>query len=252
MSDLRAILARSRALAGLVDSGSFVVSRRTQNLTIRVFGRHAGYFVKVGCASVRHEYAFVEAVHPELPDLLPRPVELVSAPGCDPALQFAAVYAYARTTPLTYRTALGHARWAVDAIVSIERFFAGGRSGFPRTAQHGDFAFNNLGVRGNRLTVFDWEDVGTVTAPGFDFSVFMASVFDFDAATLRRDYLHARTGRARAALDYYAGTVGKPAQEIAERLPAHLEMFLQIKRGRQYGAGIIGRLEGVPDALRAG
>lgn len=38
----------------------------------------------------------------------------------------------------------------------------------PHVKQHGDFTLYNMGVAGNKLIIFDWEDFGKISIPGFD------------------------------------------------------------------------------------
>ena len=38
----------------------------------------------------------------------------------------------------------------------------------PHVSQHGDLVINNLGRAARGMVIFDWEDFGRVTLPGFD------------------------------------------------------------------------------------
>lgn len=46
--------------------------------------------------------------------------------------------------------------------------------------QHGDFVLNNIGVHGQRLLIFDWEDYGKSKFALLDISTFVMSLCDFE------------------------------------------------------------------------
>ena len=51
--------------------------------------------------------------------------------------------------------------------------------------QHGDFAIENLVWSDAGLHVFDYEDFGKVSVPGFDLTILLCSVVRFDTPTIR-------------------------------------------------------------------
>lgn len=68
------------------------------------------------------------------------------------------------------------------AVFTDERLEA--LSMLPAVKQHGDFLPPNLGLTPAGLIVFDWEDYGRVTMPGFDLLVFVIWMANFDAAAI--------------------------------------------------------------------
>lgn len=63
---------------------------------------------------------------------------------------------------------------------AMERGWGNLVAGRERVPQHGDLAINNVGLNGDAVVVFDWEDYGAVSAAGFDFFVLLISGLDFD------------------------------------------------------------------------
>ncbi len=55
----------------------------------------------------------------------------------------------------------------------------------PHIEQHGDFVLNNLGDRGDRIVVFDWEDFGKTVLPGLDLFTLLLSLTEFDEDKIR-------------------------------------------------------------------
>jgi hypothetical protein len=118
----------------------------------------------------------------------------------------------------------------------------------PQVRQHGDFCLNNIGVDGRQLVVFDWEDFGRVTLPGFDVVVLAASSLGLDHARL--DALLA-TDKPRP--------LGILVHELRRRLGVDrkafrryallcLVTFLNLKE-RFYGPGIVAQVRSLADGL---
>lgn len=55
---------------------------------------------------------------------------------------------------------------------------------FPVIPQHGDLAINNMAKACTGLILFDWEDYGFVTIPGFDLCILLVSGCNFDLSKL--------------------------------------------------------------------
>ena len=111
--------------------------------------------------------------------------------------------------------------------------------------QHGDFVANNIGMRGSRLVVYDWEDYGKVSLPGFDLCTLAMSLAEaswgqgaFGAPGPRRERLCAFLAPACRAL-------GLTLDAFWRLVPLYLLAFLDLKQ--TYAAGIRTRVE---DLLR--
>lgn len=108
--------------------------------------------------------------------------------------------------------------------------------------QHGDFVSNNIGTRKSRLVVYDWEDFGKVSLPGFDLCTFAISLLndgmaDADGLTpdgVRGDSLGMLVNPACAALNL-------DVDQFWRLIPLYLLTFLHLKQG--YGSRIRLRIE---------
>lgn len=108
--------------------------------------------------------------------------------------------------------------------------------------QHGDFVTNNIGTRKTRLVVYDWEDFGKVSLPGFDLCTFAISLMndgmvDADGLTRGRpsgDRLGTLVNPACVAMDL-------DVDQFWRLVPLYLLTFLHLKQG--YGSRIRSRIE---------
>jgi hypothetical protein len=117
-------------------------------------------------------------------------------------------------------------------------------SDLPAAAQHCDLSYNNTAIRRGRAVVFDWEDFGRVTIPGFDLAIFMGSLFNHDAAVWRRLRDDARRGWACDLIDRVAPEIGIGRDRFFALLPLYYLLFLRIKSESGYGDRIRGKVVG--------
>ena len=110
----------------------------------------------------------------------------------------------------------------------------------PPVRQHGDFSANNLGIDGDRLVFFDWEDFGEVDLPGYDVAVLLLSLAGFSlwelAARLRSDSMEAAIVRRCCV------TLGVSAAEFMHLFPAYAALYVQSKSMLGYPAKVTERL----------
>ena len=109
----------------------------------------------------------------------------------------------------------------------------------PHVQQHGDFSFNNIGLKRNGIIVFDWEDFGRVLLPGFDISTLITSWLDHDISRIQ---CLLRQGEPRFLDDI----IGKFCRyHSIERhffgalLPIYYAIFLRIKTCYSYHNTVI-------------
>jgi hypothetical protein len=108
--------------------------------------------------------------------------------------------------------------------------------------QHGDFVTNNIGTRKSRLVVYDWEDFGKVSLPGFDLCTFAISLMNDGMANMDGltrdgaggDGMGALVNPACVALDL-------DVDHFWRLVPLYLLTFLHLKQG--YGSRIRSRIE---------
>jgi len=115
----------------------------------------------------------------------------------------------------------------------------------PYIPQHGDFVINNLAGSGSQLIIFDWEDYGKITLPGFDFCTLLMSDLQFDYERIL-DYLKINTSRQSTHLSFLlnkCALTGVSLPLFLRLIPLYLVIFLYLKK--DYGSEIqarIGRL----------
>lgn len=117
----------------------------------------------------------------------------------------------------------------------------------PVTPQHGDFVANNLAVRRSRLIVFDWEDYGKVSWPGFDLcTLVMTSLDPADVAAIggrAGDDLRRRVPVLGAA----CRAIGITPEMFWRLVPLYLLRFLELKG--TYGNEVRRRVERLLDVF---
>jgi hypothetical protein len=106
-----------------------------------------------------------------------------------------------------------------------------GMDALPATLQHGDLAINNLATADEKLVIFDWEDFGKASVPGFDLAVLFASAHDFQPSALR--IVAEQPARAIQAAPAWlirsCAIIGIRPEVFARALPLYMLLFLQMK-----------------------
>lgn len=99
----------------------------------------------------------------------------------------------------------------------------------PHVWQHGDFARANIGETDSGLVVFDWEDYGKITLPGFDLCTLVASFIGIDPDRLKA----LRTGDSgadfSAMVDSACGVMRLDPGLFRRLMPLYLLLFLRLK-----------------------
>lgn len=247
-------------------------ARMSGNLVLMVYGDNGTmHSVKVGIRSrLDREHRGLSAGYAAMPHHVPRPVGL-SMSGAYQVLVSAGVphdrllprdvgsplFVRGLTTYIDASVAhftRGGSEQALDLRAALQR--AGeaiawsGRHGYcegilplvaslPRISQHGDFAINNLGVAGDHLVFFDWEDFGLADLPGLDLAVLLLSVHDFDLWRLRS---RLRSASFESHLAHrLCERLHVPDDRFEQLLPAFLALFVELKRGGGYDEASSGR-----------
>lgn len=236
-------------------------ARMSGNLVLMVYaGDGSMHSVKIGVRSrLDREYRGLTLAHAAMPRNVPRPLTLAVADG-QQVLVCAGV-AHERLVPrdvATPRFWRGMESFIDATVAAFETSdqddavdpcaallesgaFIGwnGREAYrddlrtwlatmPRIRQHGDFAINNIGVAGDDLVFFDWEDFGRADVPGFDLAVVLLSVHDFDAGALRR---RLRSDSPEAGLAHrLCDRLAIPRERFEQLMPAFLAVFVALKR----------------------
>ena len=116
------------------------------------------------------------------------------------------------------------AQWSSDA--SLRELAALGA-----VAQHGDFVANNLGMTRRGLRVFDWEDFGKVSLPGFDVCTLAVSF----ANEIAPDVVMRRDGPLASRVDAFVApackSIGIDLDVFWRLVPLYLLAFLHLKQG---------------------
>jgi hypothetical protein len=247
-----------------------------------VRGRALAFTVKVAPeGGLRPEYDALVRVAPVLPDRVPRPLvfpvlppplELAVFEGIEhraldrtrlPALAEPladALADLARAGRESLSAPLGEggpaARFGISEAEAAESGMAARLAAcaplleaLPPVLQHGDLALNNLGLAPRGVVIFDWEDFGEVTAPGYDLCVLICSAVDFDPETMTA--LIARRGPdwLTTIVARYCAAAGLRVEDFFRMVPLHLLAFLQLKRRHGYGADIVRNVGALISAL---
>jgi len=108
--------------------------------------------------------------------------------------------------------------------------------------QHCDFVTNNIGIRNSRLVVYDWEDFGKVSLPGFDLCTLAISLINdgmADAIGLARDGSDGE--RLALLVNPACAALGMDINQFWRLVPLYLMAFLYLKQG--YASVIRMRIE---------
>lgn len=104
----------------------------------------------------------------------------------------------------------------------------------PIIPQHSDLAINNIGKTDQGLIVFDWEDYGEVTLPGFDLCVLLASGYGFNY-----DRLIKGVKTQNALFNNVLNVSGIKSNQYMDLLAINVLIFGYIKKRLSYGNEVI-------------
>jgi hypothetical protein len=131
------------------------------------------------------------------------------------------------------------------ALPHLDGFLPDGLAGgdainrLPHVWQHGDFWYGNLGLCGNSLVVFDWEDFGEVTLHGHDIAVFLASTLNFAPRTVKILFDTGKPSYLDGIISDFCRPLGMDREDFVRLFPAFLVVFLDLKLQRDYGGLVI-------------
>jgi len=110
----------------------------------------------------------------------------------------------------------------------------------PHVSQHGDLVLNNFGCAERGMIIFDWEDFGRVTLPGFDVALMIYSCLRHDMARIERLFETGEPRHMGEILSHFcAGEIDKDL--FRRLLPIYYGAFQELKRSLGYGEEIIGK-----------
>jgi hypothetical protein len=111
----------------------------------------------------------------------------------------------------------------------------------PHIKQHGDLTLYNMGVAGNKLIIFDWEDFGKISIPGFDLCCLaVSSVTRFSAMEIER--VLERSAYPKEVMDIitcYCKELPLDQEIFFNLYPIYLFYFLYLKDRYGYSPEII-------------
>jgi hypothetical protein len=257
------------------------------SINFQVYSGQSSEFwnVKVARMSLEREYRALCRAMSILPGAVPTPLALRRRGGLDllvtrgitdqsvrrvstELIAFLKFYLETTTTGFQEADAVSHRRFLLDICGSgcldewsaeLGRWLASGQSAFidhmPLVAQHGDFCLPNLGVSHGRYIIFDWEDFGRVSLPGFDLVVLVMSLLGLKADAVN-DVLDGGGGDdAARLLSHLKNVLHVSDTAFRELVRLYTIVFLYLKQALRYGPSIISAtsklLGGLP-ALSAG
>ncbi len=110
----------------------------------------------------------------------------------------------------------------------------------PHICQHGDLVMNNFGCAERGMIIFDWEDFGRVTLPGFDVALMICSCLRHDMARIERLFETGQPRHMEEILSHFCA--GEMDRGLFRRLlPIYYGAFQNLKRSLGYGAEIIAK-----------
>jgi hypothetical protein len=111
----------------------------------------------------------------------------------------------------------------------------------PHIKQHGDLTLYNMGVARNKLIIFDWEDFGKITIPGFDLCCLAVnSVTRFSPMRIER--ISERSAYPKEVIDIiacYCEELPLDQETFFSLYPIYLFYFLYLKDRYGYSPEII-------------
>lgn len=145
-------------------------------------------------------------------------------------------------SPLSWAAAVAH---LPDDLQHRLRALAGRRdwsrlcADLPEWPQHSDLAINNLGFSDKGFVLFDWEDFGRITLPGFDLCILIASGCQFDPDRIMAALSTMARGEENAVLDQAAAMLPLARDRLPELMVISLVMFHALKIKHGYGDAVI-------------
>jgi hypothetical protein len=115
---------------------------------------------------------------------------------------------------------------------------------FPVIPQHGDLAINNMAKACTGLILFDWEDYGFVTIPGFDLCILLVSGCNFDLSKLVlliENDIHKMN--ETSFLYPIVHGMGIHVSQLLDLIMIQLVIFYQLKTQLGYGSDVIANTE---------
>ncbi len=246
-----------------------------KNLVFHVYDKGGEFVVaKVReSAEAKAEFAAMQLAHETRPEVVPRPLALhrvrdtylilVEGVAHEPLVHFAVERhgaalaqamrrfidgAAARFVPSDERAphSAAIARTIDDlddpeaAVVRriVDGLDLAGLDRLPHVSQHGDLVMNNFGCADRGMIIFDWEDFGRVTLPGFDVALMICSCLRHDMARIERLFETGQPRHMEEILSHFCA--GEIDRSLFRRLlPIYYGTFQNLKRSLGYGDEII-------------
>ena len=131
------------------------------------------------------------------------------------------------------------------------RNWRGWEDSLPAGPQHSDLAINNVGLKSTGFVLFDWEDYGRVTFPGFDVAVLLVSACGFDARRVHatvKSLSHESKCRG-GALPQAVNLLPTERERLREVVLISLVLFHSLKCTLNYDDDVIAKCRALLSAL---
>ena len=117
----------------------------------------------------------------------------------------------------------------------------------PYIKQHGDFTVYNMGLAGDRLIIFDWEDFGKIKIPGFDiFCLTVDLLTGFDKTKIEEILkINNYPEEILDLIAFFCDEFLMDTKLYFSLYPAYVLCFLYLKEKYGYSKEIIGKVENV-------
>jgi hypothetical protein len=121
----------------------------------------------------------------------------------------------------------------------------------PAAPQHSDLAINNVGRTPERFVLFDWEDYGRVTLPGFDFATLLVSACGFDARSVNAtiESLVEKKRGAQGVFQYAVDLLPTERDRLLDIVLISLVLFHSLKCTLNYDDDVIAKCRALLSAL---
>ena len=141
-------------------------------------------------------------------------------------------------------------RQKVNAL-AVARNWRTWEDSLPAGPQHSDLAINNVGRTTTGFVLFDWEDYGRVTFPGFDVSVLLVSACGFDARRVNATVtsLSRESKRREGALPQAVDLLPTERERLREVVLISLVLFHSLKCTLNYDDEVIAKCRALLSAL---
>jgi hypothetical protein len=263
------VLRREGLLSDCDNISTNIVSGKSINMQVFPTKGNQFWNVKVAHKGLEREYCALHRALTVFPDSVPTPLALRQCGGFDFLVTLgiavhcvrrvsveltAFVKSFLEMTTTEFREPddVSHRRFLSDLCCSgyvgewsaeLGSWLASWPSGvidrMPHVAQHGDFCLLNVGVKRGRYIIFDWEDFGRVSLPGFDLAVLVMSLLGWKADAVISVLGGSGPEEARQLLIFLKNMLEVSEMGLRDIIKVYAIIFLHLKRSLKYRPPII-------------